>query len=222
MDDCWCFFGTVPEWNLEGNPFEAWRRRPASRVHFHTGYDTYVYPHFFRFAGYFLYDLGLTPREEPIDFFPGHDVVTLDGRKLSKSHENAPDLDELLETWGADVVRLSVLSGSNPDREMAWSDSRLEHGRRILRTIRELDALYAACPDDTDRDPGDLSPSDTHTLERIDGFVDEYRVGAAIDLLYKASVGALRTGRKEKSAQLGLLCEELLSWWRIFVPEVPA
>jgi leucyl-tRNA synthetase len=224
MDDCWCFYATVPDWNPDENPFEAWKRRPAERVHFHTGYDTFVYPLFFRFTGYFLHNLGYTPRPEPIDFFPGHDVVTLEGKKLSKSHENAPDLDSLLEEWGGGVVRLSVLAGSNPDREISWSTGRLELGRRMLDTVDQLVALQAACSEAPQTEPvatngGRAAARIAKDLERIDRFVGEYRIGAAVDALYKCSSAALRSGRTVRDVEMRRVCDGLISWWRAFAPE---
>jgi len=227
FDDSWCFCATSsstsPARSASVNPFEAWRKLPPSRVHFHAGYDTFVYLHVFRFVGYALYDLGYSPHPEPITFYHGHDVVTAEGRKMSKKHRNAPNLDDLLERWGCDVVRLSVLVNANPGKTMSWSENRLRHSESLLATVQQL-GQFMRKPRSTTCQPD--APSILKTLRRInarlhrvDRFIEEYRIGAAVDQLYLATQETIRIAKANDSEDVLELCDELLSWWQLFAPE---
>lgn len=242
FDDAWCFEGATRGVGRRGNPFEAWRTRPPARVHFHAGHDAFSYLFFFRLMGHLLHDLGLSDRTEPIDWFHGHDVVTADGVKMAKRHGNAPNLDKLLSREGPAVLRLAMLAGANPDRPMAWSDDALVRGRRFARMLARLrTAAGVGSGDDglgddaretgagigpATREP-DLAEHRTHSavsekelttlerqlLARIDGFVSEYRVASALDVLFTATNQALK--------RPGTRCEllgALLTRWEWCVP----
>jgi leucyl-tRNA synthetase len=236
FDDSWCFYGASlnqalnqapgnsPEKTFENNPFTEWQRRPASRVHFHAGFDTFVYFHIFRFMGHVLFDLGYTPRPEPIDFFHGHDVVKIDGKKMSKRHGNAPDLDQLIRECGCDVIRLSVLTNSNPGKPMSWSEDRLQHGRAVVETLVDLIASEKTSwngPIDgqqTGANQKHLTDINAE-LTRVDELIGLYRIGAALDLLYKATRKMLRYRQTADESAWRETYDEMISWWKIFAPE---
>lgn len=208
FDDAWCFEGAVRDLAPDENPFEAWRDRPPARVHFHAGHDSFAYLFVFRLIAHVLHDLGFSRRTEPIDWFQGHDVVTAGGKKMSKRHRNAPNLDTLLDREGAAVLRLSVLAGANPDKPMAWSDDALVRGRRFARTLQRLrDAARPVTPE-----------PEAGVLQRIDGFFEAYRIASALDVLYSETERALKVG----STRPGRLAALLARWDLVVPPDMPA
>ena len=44
--------------------------------------------------------------------------------KMSKSKKNVVDLDDIVDTYGADTARLYLLSDSPPERDLEWTDDR--------------------------------------------------------------------------------------------------
>jgi len=64
-----------------------------------------------------------------------HEMVTRDGRKMSKHLGNVVDPDELVERYGADTVRLAVLYAARPQRALNWSDSAVLHCHRFLNQV---------------------------------------------------------------------------------------
>ena len=259
FDDGWSFYSTAPHRLSGENPFEAWKRRPASKVHFHSGYDTYVYLHVFRFIGYTLFDLGYTDQPEPIQFYQGHDLIIAGDKKMAKSMGNAPDLDDLLERYGSDVIRLSVLANANPAKTVVWSEDRLKQGQRIMRSVQDLMALDLTAVDSPGREgrAGDAPAVDspgregragpdsgrangstlaaaqlqrqidriTKRLDKVDLFIEEYRIGSAIDTVYTATRDVLRLSASDDRQNLvglaGLvgLRLKLLSFWALFAPK---
>lgn len=228
FDDAWCFFGTSPFKKPAENPFESWSRNPATRVHFHSGYDTYMYLHVFRFIGYVLYDLGYADRPEPIQFYQGHDLITSGTQKMAKRAGNAPELDALLRAHGPDAVRLSVLANANPAKTLSWSEDRLKQARRIVRSIEDLIALEE--PGGGGADTGQVAvqqpPSRSRQLQilrgrisRVNGFIEEYRIGSAIDTVYTATRDLIRLSDSLDASLFRELRDELLLYWSFFAPE---
>ena len=70
--------------------------------------------------------------------------------KMSKSKRNTVDPDDIIETYGADVARWFMLSDSPPDRDVIWSDERVQGAsrfvQRLWRVIGEAAEIAKAAP----------------------------------------------------------------------------
>ncbi len=66
-----------------------------------------------------------------------HEMVTADGRKMSKHLGNVVDPDELVARYGADTVRLAVLYAARPQKSLNWSDSAVLRCNRFLTQVWE-------------------------------------------------------------------------------------
>jgi leucyl-tRNA synthetase len=64
-----------------------------------------------------------------------HEMVTADGRKMSKHLGNVVDPDELVARYGADTVRLAVLYAARPQKSLNWSDSAVLRCHRFLTQV---------------------------------------------------------------------------------------
>jgi leucyl-tRNA synthetase len=67
-----------------------------------------------------------------------HEMVTADGRKMSKHLGNVVDPDELVERYGADTVRLAILYAASPQKALNWDDSSVLRCHRFLTQVWEL------------------------------------------------------------------------------------
>ena len=73
-----------------------------------------------------------------------HEMVTADGRKMSKHLGNVVDPDELVERYGADTVRLAVLYAARPQKSLNWSDSAVLRCHRFLTQVWSYSQLKLA------------------------------------------------------------------------------
>ena len=57
---------------------------------------------------------------------------------MSKSKRNTVDPDDIIATYGADVARWFMLSDSPPDRDVIWSDERVQGASRFVQRLWRL------------------------------------------------------------------------------------
>ena len=65
----------------------------------------------------------------------GEEVTIGAIEKMSKSKRNTVDPDDIIETYGADVARWFMLSDSPPDRDVIWSDERVQGASRFVQRL---------------------------------------------------------------------------------------
>jgi leucyl-tRNA synthetase len=66
-----------------------------------------------------------------------HEMVHFDGRKMSKHLGNVVSPQDLVDRFGADVVRLAVLHAASPEKVITWSDGVLAECDTFIRDLWE-------------------------------------------------------------------------------------
>jgi leucyl-tRNA synthetase len=122
------------------------------------------------YARYFtkvLNDLGLIGHREPFKRFFGNGFVTQGGAKISKRVGGAATPDELVESYGADATRLSLLFIGPADQDMEWTPSVVEGTRRFLRRLwRVVGEVAEAAPIEGPPGDGPLARKTHRTIAR--------------------------------------------------------
>lgn len=86
-----------------------------------------------RFFHKLMRDAGLVTSDEPFKKLLTQGMVLKDGAKMSKSKGNTVDPQSLIDLYGADTVRLFIMSDVPPDQSLEWSDAGVEGANRFLR-----------------------------------------------------------------------------------------
>ncbi|MDA2918599.1 leucine--tRNA ligase, partial [Desulfobacterota bacterium AH_259_B03_O07] len=91
-----------------------------------------------RFYTKVLRDLGMCDLDEPFSHLLTQGMVLKDGAKMSKSHGNIVDPDDMINKYGADTVRVFMLFASPAYRDLDWSNEGIEGASRFLNRLWSL------------------------------------------------------------------------------------
>lgn len=92
-----------------------------------------------RFWHKFLYDLGLVPTAEPYAKRTAQGLILgSDGEKMSKSRGNVVDPNDVVDVFGADVLRLYVLFMGDYEKAAPWSENSVKGCKRFLDRVWAL------------------------------------------------------------------------------------
>ena len=89
-----------------------------------------------RFWHKFLYDLGVVPTKEPYAKRTSHGMILGEnGEKMSKSRGNVVNPDEIVDTYGADTMRLYEMFIGDFEKAAPWSPKSIKGCRRFLERV---------------------------------------------------------------------------------------
>ncbi len=115
-----------------------------------------------RFWHKFLYDIGVVPTKEPFQkLFNQGMILGENNEKMSKSKGNVVNPDEIVESHGADTLRLYEMFMGPLDASIAWSTKGLDGARRFI------DRVWRLLMDDNGKLSDKVKESDDKTLERV-------------------------------------------------------
>ena len=135
-----------------------------------------------------------------------HGIVRDDqGRKMSKSLGNGIDPLEVIDKYGADALRLMLVSGNAPGNDMRFYWSRVEASRNFANKLWNASRFILMNMDEDlpeTMEPRELTAADrwilskaNHLAKEVTENMDKYELGIAIDKL------------------TGFLWEELCDWY---------
>jgi leucyl-tRNA synthetase len=88
-----------------------------------------------RFFHKLMRDEGLVSSDEPFKRLLCQGMVLKDGTKMSKSKGNTVDPQELINSYGADTVRLFTMFAAPPEQSLEWNDAGVEGAFRFLKKL---------------------------------------------------------------------------------------
>ncbi|PTF55658.1 leucine--tRNA ligase [Staphylococcus chromogenes] len=92
-----------------------------------------------RFWHKVLYDIGVVPTKEPFQKLFNQGMILGEGHeKMSKSKGNVVNPDDIINSHGADTLRLYEMFMGPLDASIAWSENGLDGSRRFLDRIWRL------------------------------------------------------------------------------------
>ncbi len=91
-----------------------------------------------RFFQRLMRDHGLVDADEPFTRLLTQGMVLKDGAKMSKSKGNTVDPQAMVDTYGADTMRLYIMFAAPPTQALEWSDEAIEGPSRFLKRLWRL------------------------------------------------------------------------------------
>ncbi|MEW6735818.1 MAG: class I tRNA ligase family protein [Acidobacteriota bacterium] len=178
---------------------------------------------YLRFWTKVIYDIGLISFTEPVHRLLTQGMVTNlvsetgEWKAMSKSLGNGVDPEAMIDTYGADAVRLFVLFAAPPEGELRWSEMGIEGTVRFLRRVYKTVQRWCDRIDEVGKEipsTGLLSQRfsqlrrKTHwTIARVTEALEQMRLNTAIaalmefsNVLYRIKVSPLQASLWECSA----------------------
>lgn len=130
-----------------------------------------------RFWHKFLYDLGLVPTSEPYAKRTAQGLILgPDGEKMSKSRGNVVDPNDVVDEYGADVLRLYVLFMGDYEKAAPWSESSVKGCKRFVDRIWALQDKVV----DSDEYSDKLRTLMHKTIKKVSDDIESMKFNTAI------------------------------------------
>ena len=130
-----------------------------------------------RFWHRFLYDIGVVPFKEPYLKRTAQGLILgPDGVKMSKSRGNVIDPNEVVDVYGADVLRTYVLFMGDYEQAAPWSESSVKGCKRFVDRLWKLQDILC----DGDEYSPELSSSMHKTIKKVTEDIEQMKFNTAI------------------------------------------
>ena len=162
-----------------------------------------------RFWHKFLYDIGEVPCDEPYDKRTAQGLILgPDGEKMSKSKGNVVDTNDVVEEFGADVLRLYILFMGDYEKAAPWSESSVRGCKRFLDKVAALPGIAKG----QGVTPA-LDPKLHKTIKKVSLDIEEMK--------FNSAVAALMTLLNDINEHGALTIDELKIFIKLLCPFAP-
>jgi len=133
-----------------------------------------------RFWHKFLYDIGEVPYSEPYAKRTAQGLILgPDGDKMSKSKGNVVDPNEVVNAYGADVLRTYVLFMGDYEKAAPWSENGVKGCKRFIDRVWNLNEIVK----DGDGYSKELESSFHKTVKKVSDDIESMKFNTAIAAL---------------------------------------
>ena len=155
-----------------------------------------------RFWHKFLYDLGLVPTSEPYAKRTAQGLILgPDGDKMSKSKGNVVDPNDVVDVYGADVLRAYVLFMGDYEQAAPWNESSMKGCKRFLDRVWELHTKLVDGEDYSE----ELTSIMHKTIKKVTNDIESMKFNTAIAALMTLVNKIYEVGKINKAEYKDLL-----------------
>jgi leucyl-tRNA synthetase len=130
-----------------------------------------------RFVTKVLNDIGLVPFREPFPDLLNQGQVIMEGAAMSKSKGNIVEPMPLVQKWGADTIRVTMLFANKPEDDIDWATVSPEGVHDWLRRVWR--AVHDAS-DGGGQDPEALRRQTHRTIRLVTDLYDRFRLNVVV------------------------------------------
>ncbi|HTD37663.1 MAG TPA: leucine--tRNA ligase [Candidatus Limnocylindrales bacterium] len=152
VDSSWYFVRYLDPKN-ESQPFDHDKATKWMPVDQYIGGAEHAVLHllYARFFTMFMVDQGyLSGEEEPFTRLFNQGLLIYNGEKMSKSKGNVVGIDETVDRYGVDAMRLFLLKAAPPEDTLDWTDEgivgRVRFVQRVWRAAESLTGVARTAP----------------------------------------------------------------------------
>ena len=130
-----------------------------------------------RFWHKFLYDIGVVPTPEPYQKRTSHGMILgQNGEKMSKSRGNVVNPDEIVDTYGADTMRLYEMFIGDFEKAAPWNSDSIKGCKRFIEKYWNLQEKVT----DGDEYSPELEALMHKTMKKVTFDIDNLKANTAI------------------------------------------
>ena len=207
VDSSWYFLRFCDPWSADA-PFSQEAAAGWMPVDTYIGGIEHAILHllYARFYTKALSDVGLAPAElrEPFPVFRPQGMVRMGGAKMSKSAGNVVAPEDMMDTYGADALRLAHLFAGPPADDVDWESVGIEGTSRFLKRVWRLALGEGPTPAEGDA-VTEVDRAAHRVIDRVTEDFDRWSYNTAVAALMEFTNLIYKKGRTDFSVDTLLL-----------------
>lgn len=146
VDSSWYFYRFTDPHNDEA-PFDVEKAKAWMPIDQYTGGIEHAVLHliYARFFQKVLLDMGMADHPEPFPHLLNQGIITMGGKRMSKSRGNVVEPQEAFQRFGADALRLYMLFSGPPEAPFDWPEEGVDAIGKV--TFPWLQRVWRLCED---------------------------------------------------------------------------
>ena len=112
-------------------------------------------------------------------------IIVGPSESMSKSKKNTIDPEKIIEIYGADAVRLFILSDSPPEKDVQWSDTGISASYKFLQKFWSLNEKISKNQNKFSQFDEDLEKFNNQVIEKMSKDLDRFGFNVVIASIHK-------------------------------------
>jgi leucyl-tRNA synthetase len=186
VDSSWYFLRYCSP-DYEDGPFDEERVRDWMPAEQYVGGVEHAILHllYSRFFTKVLHDMGMVDFVEPFTALLNQGQVINQGKGMSKSLGNGVDLGEMIDRYGVDAIRLTMVFAGPPEDDIDWADVSPGGALRFLQRAWRLSGDVTSAPGTSPGAGGEtgdvaLRKATHKTLHEVEQLIDSHRFNVVV------------------------------------------
>ena len=117
---------------------------------------------------------------------PNNLVTVGPSESMSKSKKNTIDPNRIIEIYGADAVRLFILSDSPPEKDIQWSENGIASAHKFIQKFWLLNnGILEISKKESNKDNNEIEIFTNQAIDKINFDLDKFRYNVIIAVFHE-------------------------------------